>query len=105
MKKFNSLALAAILSTTGAAAFAEQSDVQRNPVGPVAMTDAQLDNVAAGLVNVGIAVVDVVDVNNVANRNQVQVGIPVNAAAAIGILGTAGAVATQPGNITQGRGR
>lgn len=69
--------------------------------GPTPMSDEQLDAVTGGLVDV--IVVDVVDVNNVANRNQVQVAIPVNAAAAVAILGASAAEATQPGNITQRR--
>lgn len=70
--------------------------------GPTPMTDDQLDAVTGGAL-ANVVVVDVVDVNDVANRNQVQVGIPVNAAAAIAVLGTSGAAAAQPGNITQRR--
>ncbi len=65
--------------------------------GPVQMSEAQLDKVAAGGL-IDVVVVDVVDVRNV------KVAIPVNAAVAIAALGAAaGAVATQPGNINQRR--
>lgn len=82
MKKLISVAFATVLASTGSAAFAEQEIQKQAPIGPVAMTDAQLDNVAAGL----ITVVDLVDITNVANNN--RVAIPVNAAAVVqvGIL-------------------
>ncbi|TFZ00783.1 hypothetical protein EZ313_20275 [Ramlibacter henchirensis] len=58
---------------------------------PVKMTDQQMDEVTAGLVTV--VLVDTVDVSNVANNN--QVAVPVNAAAAVAVLGTATSVAAQ----------
>jgi hypothetical protein len=65
---------------------------------PVALTDAELDAVAGGLVNVGVVAVDVVDINNndVLNNNDVVVAVPVNAAVAV--LGVATA-AQRPGRI------
>jgi hypothetical protein len=85
VKKLTSLAFAAVLATTGTVAFAEQDTQQKDQVGPVAMTDAQLDNVAAGLIAipVTVVVVDLADVSNVANNNDVAVGIPINAAVAL----------------------
>jgi hypothetical protein len=70
---------------------------------PVRMTEQKMDQVTAGaLVNVGIVAVDLVDITNVANNNKVAVAIPVNAAAAIGVLGTAVSGAVQhPGRINQ----
>ena len=64
---------------------------------PVELTDAELDAVVGGLINV--AVVDAVDIED----NQVNVAVPVNAAVAAGILGLAGAGAAQLGNQTQRR--
>ena len=65
----------------------------------IELTDAELDDVAGGQ-NTGLVVLDV---NNVANNNQVQVAIPANVGAAVGILGTGTAVPTQLGNITNRR--
>ena len=88
MNKLSSLAFAAVLATTGTAAFAEQ-EIQREPVGPVAMNDTQMDNVTAGAptINLGGGLIDV-DVNNVANNNEVVKNVTVNAAvaAAVGVL-------------------
>src|SRR5688500_2125297 len=75
MKRFTPLCVALGLATAGSAAIAEQAKDQVNPPAakpqPVQMTDAQLDNVAAGLIDV--VLIDVVDVRDV------QVAIPVNA--------------------------
>ena len=62
---------------------------------PVELTDAELDAVTGGLVTV--VAFDVVDVNN----NDVDVAIPVNAAAAVAVLGESTAVATQLGRVRQ----
>lgn len=102
MKRLIAAAGALVLSV---GAYAGQADQPQQPVQqpqqassePVQMTDAQLDSVAAGLIT--IAVVDAVDIED----NQVQVAVPVNAAVAAGVLGTAGAGAAQLGNITQRR--
>jgi hypothetical protein len=61
----------------------------------VELTGAELDAVAAGAPLIVVA--DVVDVGDV----NVDVAIPVNAAAAVAVLGTAGALATQFGRIRQ----
>ena len=93
MKRIGTVIAIAALATAGTA-FAGQEVKQAKPQA-VKMTDAQLDNVAAGLITV--VAVDVVDVNNnsILNNNDVQLLIPVNASVAIGILGNAGAVAAQ----------
>ena len=65
---------------------------------PVELTDAELDAVTGGLVNV--VAVDVVDINNndVLNNNNVQLNLPV--AAAVAVLGTAGAITgNRPGRV------
>lgn len=95
MKKIASLSLAAALSISGTAAFAGDTQKAERDL-PIAMTDAQLDNISAGVLNAGLINVDV---SNVANNNNVEVlknfniDVDLNAAAAIAVLGTAGAVA------------
>lgn len=91
MSKISSFAFAVVLATTGTAAFADQGTETKAPSDPIAMTDTQLDNVAAGLIAIPVTVVavDLVDVSNVANKNDVTVGVPINAAVAV--LGAAGA--------------
>jgi hypothetical protein len=76
----------------------EDEHVQQPDYRTVALTDAELDAVAGGLVNVGVVAVDVVDINNndVLNNNDVVVAVPVNAAVAV--LGVATA-AQRPGRI------
>ena len=54
------------------------------------MNEAQMDKVTAGAL-INVALVDVVDVRDVA----VQVAVPVNAAVAVGVLGGAIGTATQ----------
>lgn len=89
MKKFASIAFATVLASTGTAALAEQDQQQNEPVAPVAMTDAQMDQVTAGapVITLGGSLISV-DVNNVANNNDVVKDITVNAAvaAAVGVL-------------------
>lgn len=104
MKRFAAFSLVVGLATAGPAALAEQAEDQvvRNQDSkpqPVQMTEAQMDNVAAGAL-LNVFVVDVADVNNVANNLDVNVLIPVNASVAAGILGNAGSLALQrPGRI------
>ena len=93
MKRIGTVIAVAVLATAGTA-YAGQ-DVQRAK--PQAMTDAQLDSVAAGqLVQVGTGLVTVqvgdvtVDIpvrilNNSVNGNQIQ--IPVAAGIGAGVLG------------------
>jgi hypothetical protein len=77
-----SLAILAAALIASGSAFADQvSDKDKLAHTPVALTETQMDNVTAGLINVFL--VDVVDIE----RNQVQVAIPVNAAVGIGVLG------------------
>lgn len=105
MKKVTSLAFAVAMASTGSAAFAEQDVSKQVQSAPIAMSDAQLDNVSAGAL-IDVVVVDVVDARNVANNNQVQVAIPVNAAVAASILsnGDVSAVTSgRPGRIIQSR--
>ena len=103
MKRFAAFSFALGLATAGSAALAEQRDQQSGEQNakpqPVQMTEAQMDNVAAGLITV--VALDVVDVQNVANNLSVDVAVPVNAAAAVAVLGEAAAVAVQPGRIRQ----
>jgi hypothetical protein len=87
--------LVAALIASGSAFAGQVSDKDKSAHTPVALTEAQMDNVSAGAL---LTVVDVVDINN----NQVQVAVPVNAAVAAGVLGTAGTISVQhPGNQTQ----
>jgi len=107
MKRFTSFCVALGLAAGGSTALAEQIDeqisAQDSKPQPIQMTEAQLDNVTAGLLT--ITIVDAVDVGDVG----VVVAIPVQAAAAIAasaavaVLGTAvsdDAVSTL-GNVTQ----
>lgn len=86
MNRFASFFIAFGLASAGSTAFAEQAKDQLSTQAakpqPVMMTDAQMDNVAAGLVNVML--IDLIDIerNNVA----VQVAVPVNATVAAQIL-------------------
>ena len=80
------------------AAFADDAGKQPEKKAPkaVQMSEAQLDNVAAGAL-INAVVVDVVDVRDVA------VAIPVNASVAVNVLGgaTGAAALQQPGFIRQ----
>lgn len=96
MNKLTSIAFASILATTGTAAFAEQDTRAVDQTSPVAMTDAQMDSVAAGAL-INVVAVDVVDISNVLNNNDVRINIPVNAAVAV--LGQATAIQGRPGRI------
>ena len=94
MKKISLLAAIASLAASGAV-FAQQPvpDAQPDVRKPVAMSDAQMDQVTAGAL-LNVALVDVVDVRDV----NVQVAVPVNAAVAVGVLGGAiGTAVQQPG--------
>jgi len=76
---------------------------------PIELTDAELDAVAAGAAS-GLVAVDIHNVlnnNSVANNNSflngndVTVGIPINASAAVAVLGQAiTGTTTQAGRIT-----
>jgi len=91
MKRFATLFVALGLATAGSTVIADQAKDQLNKQKakpqPVQMTDAQMDNVTGGLVNV--VVIDAVDVN----RNDVQVQVSAAAQAAVAILGAAGGAA------------
>jgi hypothetical protein len=91
-----SLAILAAALIASGSAFADQvSDKDKSAHTPVALTETQMDNVTAGAL-LNAIVVDVVDVRDV------QVAVPVNAAVAVGILGTTGVAALQqPGNQNQ----
>lgn len=92
MKKIHSVVAAFVFASAGSA-FAQ----------PLALSDSELDTVAAGAVQVGnLVAVDVTNVANnldVANNNQVAVAIPVNAqvVAGVGVLGSGAAAAAQRG--------
>ena len=65
--------------------------MSNNLTGPMELMDAELDAVAAGaLINVG----------NVASNDTIQIGIPVNANAAVAVLGTAVAQSGQTSSVT-----
>ena len=101
MKRAVTFSLALGLAAAGSSALAEQRDQQARKHEangqPVQMTDAQLDNVAAGqMVQIGEGLVTVqvgdvtVDIpvrilNNSVNNNQVQ--IPIAAGIGAGVLG------------------
>jgi hypothetical protein len=76
MKRFATLFVALGLATAGSTVIAEEAkdqvSTQDAKPQPVQMSDAQLDNVAAGQL-IEVILIDVVDVRNV------QVAIPVNA--------------------------
>ncbi len=56
---------------------------------PVQLTDSELDHVAAGILNGGLINVDVTDV---ANNVDIVKNVNVDVAAAVAVLGGAGAV-------------
>ena len=90
MTKLTTLIVAAGLTVSGFAYAQPDSPQTKGTTSRVEMSDSQLDKVVGGAL-INAVLVDVVDVNN----NDVQVAIPVNAAVAAGILGTAGAAALQ----------
>jgi hypothetical protein len=106
MNRFATFIIALVLAGAGSTALAEQTKDQLSKQTakpqPVQMTDAQMDNVAGGLITA--VLVDVVDVNN----NNVQIAIPahVNVNAVVALLGTATGgqvISGQPGNVLQRR--
>ena len=97
MKRVSTLAVALGLALSGAA-YAGSDTVQPKASGPVQLTDAQMDEVVGGAL-ITLLVVDAVDIDD----NTVNVAIPVNATVAAGVLGSAAAVGTQAGNLTQRR--
>jgi hypothetical protein len=80
----------AIATAAASGAFAQEptplqpDQAQVDARKPVAMTEAQMDQVTAGAL-INVALVDVVDVRDV----NVQVAVPVNASVAVGVLGGA----------------
>jgi hypothetical protein len=107
MKSITVLALTLGLASAPAA-FAEQQPAQPKPA-PQAMkmSDAQLDNVVAGqvdvtivpggLVNVSDVTVDARILNNSLNDVTVQVPVAANIGAAVAVLGNARSIAQQLG--------
>ncbi len=83
LPRYRSLLLAALLAASGSVLAAGVPVQTIKP--PQEMSDAQMDRVAAGIANFNNLVA--VDVNNVANNNDVQVAVPVNAAVAVGAVG------------------
>jgi hypothetical protein len=104
MKRFATLFVALGLATAGSTAFGEQTkkQVSKQESKPqlVQMTESQLDSVSAGAL-VNVFAVDVIDVDNVLNRNEVVVQVPVNAAVAAGVLGAAAAGAAQQSRLNR----
>ena len=101
---------AAVLAVSSVAMAAEPAApaptmVAKAALAPQEMSDAQMDQVAAGIANFGNLVA--VDVSNVLNNNDVQVAVPVNAAVAVGAVGIlsrqTGVLtdATSPGRLNQ----
>jgi len=102
--------LAISLGFAAAPAFADPARANTQPQA-VKMSDAQLDNVAAGqVVNFGSGLIDVQvgdvtvlqDVpirvlNNSVNNNNVQIPVAATVGAAVGVLGNASALAQQFG--------
>lgn len=97
MKRFATLFAALGLATAGFPALADQAKDQAKPQ-PMQMTDAQLDTVAAGQIQItdGLVTVQVGDVdveipvrvlNNSVNDNTVQVPVAANVAATVVALG------------------
>jgi hypothetical protein len=104
MKRFSHLCIAVGFALAGSAALAAEGKAQ-----PVKMTDAQLDAVAAGqvqvsdgLVNVTVGDITVQDIpvrilTNSINGNTVQVPVAANVNAVVGVLGNAAGLARQYG--------
>jgi hypothetical protein len=112
MNRFASVFVALGLATAGSTAFAEQGKDQAAQLPatpqPVQMSDAQLDSVAAGLLNVGSGLVTVqvgledIEIpvrvlNNSVNNNTVQVPVAATVSAAVAVLGNASSFARQLG--------
>ena len=96
MKRLTSVIAAVALCGAASVATAQDKGKQEPQKRPVAMSDSQLERVSAGAL-INAVLVDVVDVRDV------QVAIPVNAAAAINVLGgpTGAAALQQPGRQRQ----
>jgi hypothetical protein len=103
-------AFAICLTLAGAPAFAQEANDASSHAAPkaVKMSEAQLDNVVAGQLQVSTALVavqvgdvtvlqDVRILNNSVNNNTVQVPVAATVGAAVGVLGNAAAVAHQFG--------
>ena len=108
--KFSVICALSLGLAAAPAAFAEAANEPANKPALKAekMSDAELDNVAAGQLNVGSGLVTVqvgdvsVDVpvrvlNNSVNNNTVQVPVAATVGAAVAVLGNAGAMAQQLG--------
>jgi hypothetical protein len=104
MKRFSNVFVAVAFALAGSTAIAGQDKPR-----PVQMSDAQLDAVAAGavqvtegLVNVTVGDVTVQDIpvrvlTNSVNGNTVQVPVAANVNAVVGVLGNAAGLARQFG--------
>ncbi len=84
MKKLAPLTVAVVLAASGTGSFAADT-ASAALLAPMAMSDAQMDGVAAGIANFNNLVA--IDVNHVLSNNDVQVAVPVNAAVAVGAVG------------------
>ena len=107
MKRFSHLFVAVGFALAGSAALAAEGKPQ-----PVQMSDAQLDTIAAGQIQISEGLVNVtvgdvtVDIpvrvlNNSVNNNTVQVPVAANVNAVVGLLGNASGFAQQLGRQTQ----
>ena len=104
MKRFANVVVAVGFALAGSAALADQAKPQ-----PMKMSDAQLDSVAAGavqvtdgLVNVTVGDITVQDIpvrilTNSINGNTVQVPVAANVNAVVAALGNAAGLARQYG--------
>ena len=103
MKRITTAVAVLGFALAGSPALAEQAKPQ-----PVQMTDAQLETVAAGQIQISEGLVNVtvgdvtVDIpvrvlNNSVNNNTVQVPIAANVNAVVGLLGNAAGFARQLG--------
>jgi hypothetical protein len=102
MNRFASIFVAVGLATAGSTALAKEakelSGAPPKPQ-PMLMTDAQMDNVAAGLINV--LLIDTVDVENVRVNVPVQADVIANVNAAVAVLSDQVSAGQTLGNQTQ----
>jgi hypothetical protein len=103
MKRFTNVVVAIGFALAGSTAFAGQDKAK-----PVQMSDAQLDTIAAGQIQItdGLVNVTVGDVtvdipvrvlNNSVNNNTVQIPVAANVNAVVAVLGNAAGFARQLG--------
>jgi hydroxymethylglutaryl-CoA reductase len=98
-------AFAVSLGLCAAPAFADQTRLPAKTAQAVKMSDAELDNVAAGaLISGGLITVQIGDVripvqvlNNSVNGNTVQIPVAATVSAAVAALGNASSLAQQFG--------